>query len=755
MFYLRLTDIQGASNSDKSHIYDTLIFRDDSVFGLFTENNNWIIGPVNEIYSKHKTYHIDLWVDMLRKTVTCYKDNQFFDKLRLNENLNSLHGVIMAAGTAGAVVSNLRIEEGPGYDEEFDFEGISCPDYINDSVYVAYDAESEAGNIYYNPSDISFGEKIINRKSSIANFKVKYEVYDSETGELVYETSEDLTVNGSGKFSRSKRIDLFGGSRQYGLFTLKVSFIDEAANETAEYETNFSLVRKTDRLNSKMGVHTQFGHGYADADININLLYNAGFSNVRDYVAHSQYNNENSWTLPQRYTQWDKYASSYNISELLHIDSENFPKTANERAEVAEYASNLAKNSNAEYIEIYNELNVSSSVTPENYAEALIDISDAIVKESPDTKIVAMATARVGAEAQSWIEDVLEVIEAKNLNPADYIDVVSVHPYKKYNRSPETGQIANTDETDGNLKEQISGVREIMNAHGLENAEIFATEIGWTSSKNISGWANAVGIDDRVSEREQAEYSIRASVLLHNAVDKFYWHTLNNKRNADDYEENFGLTKCWEGVEIPYEAKPAYVALANFNAILGDAELVEESVSNQCYNSTFVKNGKRIHVMWSENDKDTITVSTGTRIMKVYDIYGNESYISSLDGIYEIELSTSPIYVEELVDEFKLIMTNENGVETSSFDYPVKATLIAENGLSDFQDGLCLIEALYKDNVLIGCTSKKIERDTAANTIFSTDAVFAKDVDTCKLFLWTNEMKPVLAKEIKNREAVK
>ena len=75
---------------------------------------------------------------------------------------------------------------------------------------------------------------------------------------------------------------------------------------------------------------------------------------------------------------------------------------------------------------------------------------------------------------------------------------------------------------------------------------------------------------------------MRVSALLYNKVEKMYFHTLNNKLNsATPMEKNFGFTENWNAsqTEIPYEAKPAFIAMANFNAMLGNAERENLSLS--------------------------------------------------------------------------------------------------------------------------------------------------------------------------------
>ncbi len=710
--YMRLNNRKNATWDDKTQIFDTLMFRADGKLGLFTNLNNWNLAPGLYSYKSGTTYHIDLYVDMFRHTIAGYVEGELFGEMPLNEGLEKLGGFKITCSVGGATVTNLE-------------SAVISQDEDN-SLFFDAKSTAKVGNIYFDESNVSFNMSVLNRENKNASYNLTYEFYNAENDELIGRRSETLNLSANEKKEFVKSFDFNSFNRQYGLFKLKLKF-SEVGNESNSFSDDFrfSVAKEATEKNSKMGVHTQFGHGYGNAEKNIYILDKAGFSSVRDYVSWVQYNAENNWTLPERYTTWDSLAQDANMSEIIQIDP--FPDDVRDLDGIKEYAVKLAKNSNAEYFELFNELNLSSAITTEEYATVLVAVSDAIKNAAPEKKIVAMVTARTGSQAQGWIEEILEIIENKGLNPRDYIDAISVHPYKLYNLAPEVGTIPDKGEYDGTLHEQVQGVREIMDAHSLADCPIFATEIGWTANPVWSSWAR---VDDRVTEKQQAEYSIRGSVLLYDDLETMYWHTLNNKINRSDYEDNFGLTKTWAGIEIPFEAKPAFLALANFNAILANAEKLSEITSGKCHAASFLK-GNKIHVLWSENESDSYTLNSDSKLVRVYDIYGNSKIYSSDYGIFDFALSTSPIYVEELAEFTDLKLT---GDETA-----LKAELVSSEKLSGKYYIFC---TSYKDGRLQNAAMKQLE-DWNGGKI-ATDLISISDADTVKAFLWNDNLKPIL-----------
>ncbi len=658
-FYMRLNNVQDAVWNDKTQIFDTLYFNSNGKAYLFTNENNWSGADEYKSWYAGREYHVELWVDMLRKSIAGYVDNTAIGKMPLADGLNKLGGLKMTCSSGSAKVSNFEMCEFPEYGTDVSL-GNHAPDYAEQPIYAAVKVGDDIGNIIFGAENVDLDISLLNRENKARNYTVKYNFYDADSGVLIGSDSEDVSFLGNEKLVLNKKFDFTDFKKQYGFFKLVMSF-SENSYEISDFnssEFRFSVARKSSELNKKMGIHTQFGHGYSGQYENITLAKNAGFYSIRDYVADSQYSAANGWVLPERYTIWHNYAKAADMNEILHVYySANglVPTSDAEIQKFAEYAGKLAANTDAEYIELFNELNLAGdSMTTADYAKVLMATAEKI---HPVKKTMAMVTARAGAQAQEWIKGVLDAIVEAGGQPVDYIDSVSVHPYKLYNLSPETGKIPDKGENDGTLHEQVADVRALMNRYGLEECPIFASEIGWTSTPVWSGWAQ---VDDRVTEYEQAEYTIRASVLLHEDLECMYWHTMNDKLGADVYEEHFGIVDKRAAVEIPFEAKPAFIALAQFNSLLANAKRTSETENNGCYDAVFNKNGKTVHVLWTDSGNKPYEFNAVSKVLKLYDMYGNESIVTSEDGKYNMQLSTSPIYAEILDGYVEFTVENAN-----------------------------------------------------------------------------------------------
>ena len=246
-----------------------------------------------------------------------------------------------------------------------------------------------------------------------------------------------------------------------------------------------------------------------------------------------------------------------------------------------------------------------------------------------------------------------------------------------------------------------------------------------------------------LSEIGQAQYTLRATALLYNKLDKIYYHTLNNKLNsAGTMEKNFGFTENWKAseTEIPYEAKPVFIAMSNFNAMLANAELVQENVSSKNYDYVFSKEGKNIHMLWTTEASQEYTLNTSSNTVKMYDMYGNDTILSSENGSYKLTLTGSPVYIEESEDLFELLLVDENGNEVKELNgNKIKAKILSDKAING---SLYLICAAYKGNRLSQVKLNEITQWSGLS--YETEMLTRGDEDSVRAFFWTDELEPLL-----------
>lgn len=634
---------------------------------------------------------------------------------------------------------------------------------------------SESGHIFFEPSKIDVNVTLSNGNTMQTN-DIRARVYTEEGNELVFdEAVTTLEMKAQERFSGKLTIDLSKAEKQYGMFVLKLAMVQagtEVTDEDFKAEIRFSVAKKSDELNEKIGIHTQFGHGWADPAVNTKLLKNAGYHGIRDYVAYSQCFAGGVWSEPERYNKWVDDVNANDLTQIIQLDSTNegFPKTEAEIQNFTNYAVAVVSNLIEDGVYLYelcNEMNW--SCTAEEYANLLISVAPAIHAVDENVKLLAFAVA--GADnfhSANWIVDIIKILQERGLDPHDYIDYISVHPYKPLNQAPEKktrtcsctfgtesfekGESENdTNDTipgDSSLVARMDNLTNRLAEVGCDDISYIATELGWYSYVGESGQTDcetciAKGTTS-LDEIGQAQYSLRAAALLYNKIEKIYFHTFNNKLSRyTDWEENFGFTMHWSEVEIPYEAKPVFIAMANFNAMLGNAELIQENVEGSSltslwatakYDYVFQKDGSKIHMMWTPGSGNiSKAISAPDKAIYIYDMYGNlvDKQYSS-DGVYNIALSGSPIYVEETVVVPELEIVDKNGKKISKIGSNTELCA-SMSTLSATKEKGTLICAAYKDGVLVKAEAVAVDAGVMSG---QTPYLDVRNADMVKAFCW-------------------
>ncbi len=535
--------------------------------------------------------------------------------------------------------------------------------------------------------------------------------------------------------------------QQYGLFICKLQCTPAViGGEVIEQNVRFSVVKEATEKNQKLGMHTQFGHGYGgDPKINANLLSKAGFSTIRDYVDKLQCFQDGAWKEPTNYERWKEPIQEVGMEQIIHIGTTlsngttQWPKSGTPLDEAKVYVAELVRNLTEDGIykyELWNEVNNFSDLTAEEYADMVMELVPVMKDANPNIKIYTTALAGINNyHAVNYLVQFLQRMIDCGKNPRDYMDAISVHPYKWLNQAPEKWQRTcyctygtesydegeSQDDTNDTIPGDSSTVARFENLKnrlqeiGCDDIPLVVTEVGWyslegTSSQNMCDICRNNAVTS-LSEQGQAEYILRATALMYNYVEHIDYHTINNKPLAGlDYEINYGFTECFNReAEIPFEAKPAYVAISNFNALLANATLDKESEckpgdKSSDFDYLFRKGNKRIHMMWtSEETIKSKSFTLGNQeTATVYDMYGNEMAYYSTANQYQVSVSQSPVYVEITPwtsDEGCLRLVDGNGVSVDSFqvgqDIGVSAEFVnTEQGVADF----LVIGAMYDEN---------------------------------------------------------
>lgn len=743
-FYMRLAGAADTNPwSDYNKFNGTFRFEKGGVFGVNSEIAEWNYSPQEFTYELNRDYHLDMWLDFDRRTISYYIDGEHFSTQKMWSNFNECHGIIFTATgeESDILVKNLEFTSYE-FGKNQEFPGLVVPEYIEDTLDAWFETENP-GHIFFD-TNVAFDTHLLIRDNTQHEYEVKVLICDEEGNVLYSEEKDDLVIGAFEEKNISYEADMKKADKQYGKFILKAEFSDKSTGEKITRTVRFSTARASKVLNSKIGMHTQFAHGYGDENANMSLLKNGGFGVIRDFVDWATFNEANSWTLPQRYTRWEGIARENGQKQIITLcsndtmlEGESFPNNDSLRAGFAEYAYNLVSQlkGRVDTFEIWNE--PSYKVTAQEYAELVIATAPMIRKANSDAKIATMVVADLFPHTRQWVIDVLTYIENKGLDVRDYMDIIAIHPYRSYNAAPEKKEGVlqqNPYYYDGtpSVTDGTDALKKALSDKGYGDLPLIATEAGWFSASEPTGRFDGgkCEFDDTLTELEQAQYVVRLSALLHNDLDYITFHTLNNKMRTVKYEEFMGFTDTWKGVEIPCEAKPAFIAMANFNALLGNSSCVEENVSGKVYNYKFKKpDGKMMNMMWTTEGENTVSYTATGDGVWVYDIFGNREYIAGKS--LKINVSESPVYVEGA----GLEIFDESG---NALNAVTDGKALVKGIAGDINCDYMLTVASYKDGRLIDVS---ITKSKGGN--MSTSYIKTTDADEVRAFLWTESGVPV------------
>lgn len=387
-----------------------------------------------------------------------------------------------------------------------------------------------------------------------------------------------------------------------------------------------------------------------------------------------------------------------------------------------------------EYYEIWNEPNIKSfnvqGATPEHYAKMLKSAYVDIHNKKPDGKVVGMAVAfdysdtlevnnKTMPRAYWWMREVLE-----NLGTEEkYMDAVSIHIYEGASL-PEAGKKSI-------WAEQI---RELFKEYGYDNIELLMTETGYST-----GTEAAI----EKSPLRQALFAVRDYAIHGMNFDKWYWYSAVETTTGDAYEDGLGMLKSFKDSENPYGAKPLYAAISNHNSLLAEAELIEAKGGDLSVPYTYIYqdiNGDKVYMLWRGGSaykdgftKTDYTINIGANNITVYDLFGNQTEESSVNGSYTLPVGGAPIYIKvkdcvnfkfsRADNEKRIIKLDENITD-------IKATVTINQDLWEYDDAVIVV-AKYSEGRLNKCVMSNVIDENNYEYILNTS-----DSDTVKIFVW-------------------
>jgi hypothetical protein len=270
--------------------------------------------------------------------------------------------------------------------------------------------------------------------------------------------------------------------------------------------------------------------------------------------------------------------------------------------------------------EIWNEPNIffwSPKPDVKQYTTLAIATAKAIREKVPDASIIGPTTSEVPL---TFLESFF------SSGVLEYLDAVSVHPYRNYSKSPET---AATD------YRELRKLIERYAPAGKKEMPIISSEWGYATHTN------------GISTETQAEYIVRMQLSnCMNGIPLSIWYDwLNDGTDPGEREHNFGT------VTNDLKPKPAYHTVQVMNHQMEGYQLIRRiDVKNDHDYVLLFRNGDNKYRIsaWTTGEPHTVTVETGISMkqgVSGVDGYGNALKMEMKNGSLLISLEGLPQYI--------------------------------------------------------------------------------------------------------------
>ncbi len=594
-------------------------------------------------YNKKQWYRMSAFIDYEDRTIAYYLDGEYVAMCSLPDDYKRMEGFYYTVNTDNGStvvyldnISIMQVKETGKPIKVADRVGVI--EKFNRKSQITSDA---LGQIFFD-KNILFNINPINLYPKSHTYSIKYNV-KNEYGRIVYSNQIESEVEGNSQTD----VQLPAAVDKYGFYSLNVEMHNiDHEEDCIKKQMYFSVVNKPAEgvRNNYMAVcsHTGRGEGAAEIERKVALFANAGFSALRDGYEWREVEQASGVYNFTKYDEYDNTMKEYGIKRFQmvfggrdNISGEYVPRSNEAIAAYAKYAAAIVKSRSSyiDEIEIWNEYNLvgNSSFNPDNgtvqdYINMLKETYKEVKAANPDIFVWgAGGICSLPTSGMPWLEEFF------SLKGADYCDGISIHPY-----SGTGGPEKST--------EYIQNVAELAAKYGYENIPILSSEVGWNTTV--------------VSDNDQANYAVRHAASAMGKVKTMYWYNDQEKDTAtSDSEKKFGMIRGWtEAGAAPYptySAKPMFAALSNWNALMTDTAPINNFDLNGSAMYLFDKKDSpdNVAVVWNEEAlPQNIGIKLNTDKITVYDIYGNAEKIEAVNGVFNVGVSKSPIYIEGAFD---------------------------------------------------------------------------------------------------------
>ena len=597
------------------------------------DTKNW--GHVAPSYvgspSVDSWHRLETWVDLDYKKATFFVDGELVGEQTIADELNKIfryrHGGEATNGYTTEYLDNFKIIHYPIKGKPITYSDIlGIPEYFEKPALLTIKSDVLAHN-YFERDNTIYVDVQNNTKEKITG-TLNFNIVDEDGNEIFNEyinTSVDVSQVNSLAFNVT--LD------KYGEYYAEANFVADGYEIQSNAEEKLVRMVKNTTPNPKSGVssHNYWGYGFDEIERKYQVFRDAGMSYTRETAFWVYYErNKNEYKFDQIMLDINEASRKTGLEQFLIIAADAckwggsvaVPNTDETIKNFGDFTYNYVKDMNSEtkYYEIFNETGAAPETIVKNYKT----VYENAKKADPNCVVIGGASARVPLK---WTEGVLQA------GGGDYVDAWSCHPY-----TAET--IPEKNASYGTSEQQIQSLRELLDKYGYTDMPIILSELSYSSA---NGYA---------TEEQQAQFGIRQMIMVEPYIDLHIWYNDIEKGSNDGaLEDCFGLMRYWNDTKnLPYQAKPALIAISAFNDLIGGAESLgkQESSSDDIYIYKYKeKGGKDVIAYWCYDDdkQRSISIDLGAEKAEIMDLYGNRKPIYADDGVFNVYCDGSVRYL--------------------------------------------------------------------------------------------------------------
>lgn len=633
-FYIRMFEGSGGDVAET--------FADLGSFAFYPNTVGWIISDKRAGYNTNEWNTVEMYVNFDTRLIYYFANGELYGYTTIQDSVSDARKFsFVCNGSYGdTYIDNLYINELKSDDE-------AVPEIVRQREFTDVVTDNH-GRIFFDKNEQKFKVTAGNKTDSACDRKIVSSVL--KNGRLISSKSEDIHLE-AGEIVEKEITTKAGG---YGYYDLRVELCDGDKNvKTSSKDYRFSVANVVEEglRDESMGIQMQTNVELNRNDvqnIDLPLIGKLGFSYTRGGIGW-----QDSVPSPNVFqiSEWSNWAISCiknngGMEDLpvlsfgnTNITPECPPRSEYALEQFAWYAQQVCLYYEKLYghplknIDVWNEYWMEGGgfnpdcATPEDYANMLKAVYPAVKEVSPTTTVWGLSGA--GFDHLEWTERILKA------GGGDYMDGYTLHPY----RNKELPDVSGIDELAGKYKK-------LFESYGYTDKKVWVSEWGWPSC----------GEDGYPDEMQQASNFVRANIIntANHLFDMTNWYSANNVNNDNGQESRFGLLRGMYDV-MGYEAKPSYLACANYMNLMIGAEFVDKKQIGDNVTAYHYKmrDGQDVLVAWAVEKSESAALNINTSSVTLYDCYGNEEKLSGVDHRFSFAFDIMPTYIVGNFSEYE------------------------------------------------------------------------------------------------------